>query len=64
MSCFLLPKTLTKKMDSLLRDFFWGGSMTKRSIHWTSKTNLTNPKAIGGLGFKDFHSFNLALLVK
>ncbi|CAN1833195.1 Putative ribonuclease H protein At1g65750 [Linum perenne] len=64
MSCFLLPKTITNKMDSLLRAFFWGGSMTKRSIHWSSKEKLTRAKGEGGLGFKDFRTFNLALLAK
>ncbi|CAN1820450.1 LINE-1 retrotransposable element ORF2 protein [Linum perenne] len=64
MSCFLLPKTITNKMDSLLRAFFWGGSMTKRSIHWSSKEKLTRAKGVGGLGFKDFRTFNMALLAK
>ncbi|CAN1817880.1 LINE-1 retrotransposable element ORF2 protein [Linum perenne] len=64
MSCFLLPKKLTNKMDSLLRAFFWGGSMTKRTIHWASKEKLTKAKGEGGLGFKDFRTFNKAMLAK
>ncbi|CAN1761157.1 Transposon TX1 uncharacterized 149 kDa protein [Linum perenne] len=64
MSCFLLPKDLTNKMNMRLRAFFWGGSMTKKTIHWTNGDTLTKPKWEGGLGFKDFHTFNLALLAK
>ncbi|CAN1146994.1 Putative ribonuclease H protein At1g65750, partial [Linum perenne] len=64
MSCFLLPKDLTNKMDSRLWAFFWGGSMTKKTIHWTKGSILTKRKSEGGLGFKNFHLFNMALLAK
>ncbi|CAN1306590.1 Putative ribonuclease H protein At1g65750 [Linum perenne] len=64
MSCFLLPKDLTNKMDARLSAFFWGGSMTRKKIHWTKASILTKPKREGGLGFKNFRLFNLALLAK
>ncbi|CAN1250765.1 Putative ribonuclease H protein At1g65750 [Linum perenne] len=64
MSCFLLPKDMTNKMNSRLNAFFWGGTMDRKTIHWAKGTILTKPKAEGGLGFKDFHTFNLALLAK
>ena len=64
MSTFLLPSTLTKKMDSLLRKFFWSGAMNKRTIHWSNAEKLCTPKDCGGLGFRDFHDFNMALLAK
>ncbi|CAN1325060.1 Uncharacterized mitochondrial protein AtMg00310 [Linum perenne] len=64
MSCFLLPKHMTKKMNSLPRAFFWGGSVNKKVIHWTKGSVLSKPKQLGGLGFKEFHDFNLALLAK
>ncbi|CAN1152069.1 Putative ribonuclease H protein At1g65750 [Linum perenne] len=64
MSCFLLPKDITNKMDSRLNAFFWGGSMTKKSIHWTKASILTKPKSAGGMGFKNFRMFNLALMAK
>ncbi|CAN1290949.1 Uncharacterized mitochondrial protein AtMg00310 [Linum perenne] len=51
-------------MNSRLRAFFWGGSMTKKTIHCTNGETLTKPKGEGGLGLKDFHLFNLALLAK
>ncbi|CAN1161426.1 Uncharacterized mitochondrial protein AtMg00310 [Linum perenne] len=64
MSVFFLSSTLTKKMDSLLRNFFWAGDMNKKSIHWSSGQTLCETKARGGLGFKSFTDFNLALLAK
>ncbi|CAN1129854.1 Putative ribonuclease H protein At1g65750 [Linum perenne] len=64
MSVFFLSQTLTKKMDSLARKFFWSGSMDKRAIHWVNSDTLCETKAAGGLGFKSFTEFNLAMLAK
>ncbi|CAN1749203.1 Putative ribonuclease H protein At1g65750 [Linum perenne] len=64
MSCFLLSKDLTNKMNFRLRSFFWGGSISKKMIHWAKGSILIRLKCEGGLGFKYFHSFNLALLAK
>ncbi|CAL1404768.1 unnamed protein product [Linum trigynum] len=64
MSVFLLPLNLTNKMDSILKRFFWSGSMKKRAIHWCKARDLEIPKDEGGLGFKNFHLFNLALIGK
>ncbi|CAL1384015.1 unnamed protein product [Linum trigynum] len=64
MSTFLLPLSITNKMDSILRRFFWAGSMKKRSIHWCKARVLEDPKQVGGLGFRNFHLFNLALVGK
>ncbi|CAN1181022.1 Uncharacterized mitochondrial protein AtMg00310 [Linum perenne] len=63
MSTFLLPKKIIKRMNQLLRKFFWSGSMDKQSIHWCNAETLCAPKAVGGLGFRDFRYFNLALVV-
>ncbi|CAN1827299.1 Putative ribonuclease H protein At1g65750, partial [Linum perenne] len=52
MSCFLLLKDMTNKMNSRLNVFFWGRSMQRKTIHWAKGSILTKPKAKGGLGFK------------
>lgn len=38
--------------------------MDKRSLHWISWEKLVEPKIKGGMGFRDFHCFNLAMLSK
>ncbi|CAN1302694.1 Uncharacterized mitochondrial protein AtMg00310, partial [Linum perenne] len=35
-----------------------------RVINWANASILTKPKREGGLGFKDFRMFNMALLVR
>lgn len=50
-----------------LTDF--GGETKKRlkesiGVHWCTWKDLCAPKPVGGLGFRNFASFNLALLAK
>ncbi|CAN1279429.1 hypothetical protein LINPERPRIM_LOCUS17011 [Linum perenne] len=47
MSLFLLPKKMIKRMNSLLRRFFWSDSMTKKSIHWCKGEKLCDSHQIG-----------------
>lgn len=44
--------------------FRWGQTGPERKIHWKACHFLARPKAGGGLGFRDFECFNLALLSK
>lgn len=44
--------------------FWWGSSTDHKKIHWKSWASLCLPKERGGLGFRDLHAFNLALLSK
>ncbi|CAN1227539.1 Putative ribonuclease H protein At1g65750 [Linum grandiflorum] len=64
MSLFLLPKYITKRMTSMIHNFFWGGSLTKKTIHWCKANILTSSKSEGGLGLRDIRDFNLALTAK
>lgn len=48
----------------LIRKFWWGSKDGHRKPAWVSWDTMTQPKYMGGLGFKDFELFNLALLVK
>ncbi|KAL0848127.1 hypothetical protein Bca101_021374 [Brassica carinata] len=64
MSCFLLPKTVCKKIISIMSGFWWRNKKETRGIYWKSWEQLSKPKDCGGLGFKDIEAFNLALLGK
>jgi hypothetical protein len=64
MSCFLLSKVTCKKMRAAMMNFWWGGSADNRRIHWFRWDRLTHHKSQGGMGFRDLHLFNKALLGK
>jgi hypothetical protein len=64
MSCFLLSKGSCKKLTSLMSNFWWSGNLDKRSMHWVAWDKLAIPKGQGGMGFRDMHAFNVALLGK
>lgn len=62
MYCYRLPKEFLHELNMIQARFWWGGSKKKRKIHWRHWDSLCMAKLDGGLGFKDFKSFNLALL--
>lgn len=64
MSCFQLTKKGYKQLASCMAKYWWSSSIDKRSLHWIPWDKLANPKVKGGMGFRDFEMFNLALLGK
>ena len=64
MTCFLLPIGLCKMIQSALTRFWWDSNTGKKKMCWLSWDTLTKSKGMGGLGFKDIQTFNIALLVK
>jgi len=64
MSCFRLPRGLCQHIDSLLQSFWWGSKEGKRKTCWVAWEEMTKPKFLGGLGFRDIELFNLALLAR
>lgn len=65
MSCFLLPKSLSKEIERMLNSFLWGSKVgSMKGIKWLSWTNMSMSKSLGGLSFRDLYGFNIALLGK
>ncbi|XVF40316.1 hypothetical protein PTKIN_Ptkin01aG0103700 [Pterospermum kingtungense] len=53
-----------KGTEFMFSTFWWGGTTSKRKIRWKEGISLCCSKFDGGIGFKDLHSFNLALLAQ
>lgn len=61
---FLFPKTVIKRMENAMRNFFWQGESTKRKYHLVKWVTICKSKKKGGLGIKNLWKMNISLLVK
>jgi hypothetical protein len=64
MSCFQLPQTLCTEMEGLIRKFWWGQRGDESKMSLVGWKTLCTSKLRGGMGFRDLHAFNMALLAK
>jgi hypothetical protein len=64
MGCFDLTKTLCDRISAMICRFWWSQQDNEHKMHWLSWEKLTQPKGEGGLGFRDIHAFNIAVLAK
>jgi hypothetical protein len=64
MSVFKFSAGLCEELMKITRDFWWGDENDRRRMHWMSWDNLTKRKGQGGMGFRDLHLFNQALLAR
>ena len=64
MSCFSLPVSLCKRIQSAVTRYWWDNNEGSRKMAWVSWDNMAKPKALGGLGVRDFQNFNVSLLAK
>lgn len=64
MSYFALPVSLCKRIQSTVTRFWWDSNESTKKMAWVSWTEIAKPKALGGLGFRDFQTYNAALLAK
>jgi hypothetical protein len=64
MSLFLLPKKSCNNLNGLMQQFWWGQNNGSNKIHWLKWEKMGCSKNQGGLGFRDIHCFNKALLAK
>jgi hypothetical protein len=64
MSVFDLMKQLCEEISAMICRYWWDQQEGKKNCHWLSWDKLSSNKAAGGLGFRDLHIFNLAMLAR
>ncbi|KAH9764612.1 putative reverse transcriptase/RNA-dependent DNA polymerase [Citrus sinensis] len=64
MSVFKLPLSTCNDIQQVIAKFWWSSNKEKKGIHWARWEKLSQAKQRGGLGFRDFASFNQALVAK
>jgi hypothetical protein len=64
MSCFQLSKKMCKQLSSISSNFWWGDKDGQRKVHWIGWERMCKSKERGGMGFRDYESFNQAFLAK
>ena len=64
MSCFDLTKTLYDDIGSMICRFWWSQQDKENKMHWLSWELMCSRKEKGGLGYRDLHLFNLAMLAR
>ncbi|GJU50290.1 RNA-directed DNA polymerase, eukaryota, reverse transcriptase zinc-binding domain protein [Tanacetum coccineum] len=63
-SVFLLPITIIKEINKLLKGFLWNHGETSKGNAKVAWKNICKPKDQGGLGLKNLQVWNKALLAK
>lgn len=62
---FCFPSTLIDELHRMLNAFWSGhGSDPKKGVKWLTLEALCKHKNDGGLGFRNLHTFNVAMLGK
>lgn len=64
MSCFDLTKTLCDEISTMICRFWWAQQEDERKMHFVSWNTLSCRKEKGGIGYRDLHLFNLAMLAR
>ncbi|GJT78359.1 putative RNA-directed DNA polymerase, eukaryota, reverse transcriptase zinc-binding domain protein [Tanacetum coccineum] len=63
-SSFKVPTTIINKLESIRRNFFWGGNSDERKMAWIAWDKVIAPLDQGGLNIGSLKVFNQAMLSK
>ncbi|KAL4271357.1 hypothetical protein GQ457_13G012300 [Hibiscus cannabinus] len=64
MSCFMLPECILEPITITMRRYWWSGRANARGWAHVAWNKVYRPKLLGGIGLRDLHLFNLAMLAK
>lgn len=68
MNVFIFPLEITQEIERALSKFWWSTTQnngtTKSQLCWMSWDRMARHKNAGGLGFKNFRDYNMAMLGK
>lgn len=64
LAVFLVPKRITKHINSSLMRYWWKGTAEVKGMCWTKRTALELPKGLGGICLRNIDFYNKAFLVK
>lgn len=64
MSIFQLPKTLSKRINSMMLRFWWRHKDSQSRIPWMGWSRMGLAKQKGGLGYRDIKCLNEAMSAK
>ena len=64
MSVFQMPARLRRRLEGIMRQFFWHGTDTVRGGALVAWDSVCRPLSNGGLGIRHLHHNNLALMCK
>ncbi|KAF7824230.1 ribonuclease H [Senna tora] len=59
-----IPKGTIEEIEKLEREFLWGSTAEKRTMHQVNWQTVCLPKNMGGLGIRSLHNMNKAFLFK
>jgi hypothetical protein len=64
MAVFKILKNICKAITNAMIAFWWGDIEEQKRMHWSAWWRICIPKSEGGMGYRDLHAFNLAMLTK
>ena len=64
MNLLLIPGEICNVIQRQMNGYWWGNGTNSKGVRWMAWDKLCAVKEAGGLGFKNLHQFNIAMLAK